>query len=166
MSDIEWVEPYMAAVRLQQLWGLPFLTDVEQIVRNVIEGGRVEVRAVRRYERIPQIVTGQVRLLPNSLSAWDCEQLELDWNGLLADGRKLIPTYIGLPETAAATLTHRSQPARALAERAIAVLYPDRVPDQTSLPNKALCAEVGRWLRNQNQRNVSDNTILRAAGRK
>ena len=26
MSDIEWVEPYMAAVRLQQLWGLPFLT--------------------------------------------------------------------------------------------------------------------------------------------
>lgn len=95
MSDVEWVEPYMAVVRLEKLWGIP-RSFVEEIVRNVIEGGRVEVRAVPQYQYIPQIVTGRVRMVPNTLYAWGYEQLELNWKDLLRDGRKLIPSYLSV----------------------------------------------------------------------
>ena len=95
MSDVEWVEPYMAVVRLEKLWGIP-RSFVEEIVRNVIDGGRVEVRAVPQYQYIPQIVTGRVRMVSNTLYAWGYQQLELNWKDLVTDGRKLIPSYLSV----------------------------------------------------------------------
>jgi hypothetical protein len=57
----------------------------------------------------------------------------------------------------------RSQPARKLAKNAIAALYPNGVPDIES--NKRLYKAVGDWCQ-QKGWNISDDTILRAAGRR
>jgi hypothetical protein len=92
MSSIEWVSPYVAVTRLENIWKIP-LSDVEQIVRNVIEGGRVEVRAIRGYQWVSQIVTGQIQLLPGGLWAADYKDIEIDFKGLLKEGRKLIPSF-------------------------------------------------------------------------
>jgi hypothetical protein len=90
VSNIEWVSVYLAVTQLGTLWSIPF--DVaEQIVRNVIEGGRVEVRAVPHGHIVPVILTERVQFLLNSLYARGHDDLEIDWNGLLVEGRKLIP---------------------------------------------------------------------------
>ena len=60
----------------------------------------------------------------------------------------------------------RIRPARERAERAIKARYPDDIPDPANKPNTILCREVGEWLKSQNLRDVSDDTILRAAGRR
>jgi hypothetical protein len=92
MPAIEWISLYGAVARLQELWGITPLV-VEQIVRNVVQGGKVEVRAVLRGQLVPQIVTGQVQLHPNQLSAADYQDVEIDRNGLVEEGRKLIPSW-------------------------------------------------------------------------
>jgi hypothetical protein len=43
MRAIEWVSLYEAVVRLQAFWGIP-PSIAEDIVRNVVHGGSVEVR--------------------------------------------------------------------------------------------------------------------------
>jgi hypothetical protein len=48
------------------------------------------------------------------------------------------------------------------ARRVLAELYPDGVPDQATLPNKALCTAVAKQLPFR----IGNNTILRAAHRK
>jgi hypothetical protein len=59
------------------------------------------------------------------------------------------------------------RPARESAQRAIAALYSGEVPDQALLRNQALCKHVRQWFSNQKlPSNFSDDTILRAAGRK
>jgi hypothetical protein len=93
MPDIEWVSLYLAIAQLENLWRIPQLI-AEQIVRNVVDGGKVEVRGIPRYQLIPKIITGQIRLLPNSLFAPDYEDIEIDWNGLLVNGRMLVPSWI------------------------------------------------------------------------
>jgi hypothetical protein len=98
MSSIEWISPYVAVPRLESLWNILSL-DAEQIVRNVIEGGRVEVRGVPHHQQVPQIVTGKVSLHSNSFSTWGYVNLELDWNGLLEEGRKLLPSWISALST-------------------------------------------------------------------
>lgn len=60
----------------------------------------------------------------------------------------------------------RNRPASDLARRIIGELYPDGVPEQSSEPNAALCRRVGDKLKALKLRNVSDDTILRAAGRR
>jgi hypothetical protein len=66
----------------------------------------------------------------------------------------------------------RAQDKRKRAEEAVQPLWPDGVPDATTLPNKSLCALVIAWLRDDcNKRGIpwlaiSNDTILRAAGRK
>jgi hypothetical protein len=61
----------------------------------------------------------------------------------------------------------RVQPKRERAMRAIAVLYPNGVPPQSSLPNKVLCNSVREHLKDHSEPSqISDDSILRAAGRK
>jgi len=66
----------------------------------------------------------------------------------------------------------RLQIKRSRVASAIQELWPDRPPDQSVLSNSLLCKKVGDWLKADCQKkNVpvaipSDDTILRAAGRK
>jgi hypothetical protein len=60
----------------------------------------------------------------------------------------------------------RTKPALELARGVIGELCPDGVPEQSSEPNAILCRRVGEKLKAANQRDVSDDTILRAAGRR
>jgi hypothetical protein len=60
----------------------------------------------------------------------------------------------------------RSRPPRERASQAIAELYPQGVPTQAALPNASLCRRVGRWVRERGLPVVSEDTILRAAGRR
>jgi hypothetical protein len=52
------------------------------------------------------------------------------------------------------------------AQAAIRTLYPNGVPDQASEPNVTLCRRVGEKLKESQLPDVSDDTILRAAGRR
>ena len=60
----------------------------------------------------------------------------------------------------------KSRPALELARGAIKELYPNGVPDQTTERNTILCGKVGDWLKSNKRSDVSDATILRAAGRR
>jgi hypothetical protein len=60
----------------------------------------------------------------------------------------------------------KGQPTFDRADRAIRQLYPQGVPDQSTLPNATLCKEVGAKLKELEQPDVSDDTILRASGRR
>jgi hypothetical protein len=72
----------------------------------------------------------------------------------------------GTPAVSPTTLakSRRQRAARQSAERAVAELYAGGVPDQ--VPNKRLCATVGEQLKAEGLPPVSDDTILRAAGRR
>ena len=60
----------------------------------------------------------------------------------------------------------RSRPKLESAQRAIKELYPHGVPDQAAEPNVTLCRRVGEWLKDKGLPDVSDDTILRATGRR
>jgi hypothetical protein len=60
----------------------------------------------------------------------------------------------------------KRQPALERARGAIRELYPKGVPGQAEEPNKNLCRRVGEKLKEANLPNVSNDTILRAAGRR
>jgi hypothetical protein len=60
----------------------------------------------------------------------------------------------------------KSQPALERARGAIKELYPDGVPDQATEPNANLCRRVSAKLQEESLPRVSDDTILRAAGRR
>lgn len=60
----------------------------------------------------------------------------------------------------------RTQTGREAARRAIAALYGDRLPDQATEPNATLCRHVSEKLDELGLPPVSDDTILRAAGRR
>ena len=60
----------------------------------------------------------------------------------------------------------KSQPALERARGAIKELYPDGVPGQATEPNASLCRQVSVKLKEAKLPNVSDDTILRAAGRR
>ena len=57
----------------------------------------------------------------------------------------------------------RTRPKFERALRAIREIYPDAVPDQATEPNSKLCQRVGEKLKGLQ---ISDDTILRAAGRR
>jgi hypothetical protein len=171
MSSIEWVSPYVAVTRLENIWKIP-LSDVEQIVRNVIEGGRVEVRAIRGYQWVSQIVTGQIQLLPGGLWAADYKDIEIDFKGLLKEGRKLIPSFYKISDIQMAMPPkQRSRNKRERAAEAISNLWPEGVPDPMRLTNGELCKLVSEKIAEDNRQlglrptDISDDTILRAAGR-
>jgi hypothetical protein len=60
----------------------------------------------------------------------------------------------------------KSKPALERARGAIKELYPNGVPGQAVEPNPDLCRRVGEKLKQSGLRDVSDDTILRAAGRR
>jgi hypothetical protein len=60
----------------------------------------------------------------------------------------------------------RNRPTLERAQNAINELYPNGVPEQAVLPNLVLCRCVGDKLKKSGLPNVSDDTILRAAGRR
>jgi hypothetical protein len=60
----------------------------------------------------------------------------------------------------------KSRPASERAQRAIKTLYPNGVPDQVTEPNKTLCWRVSKKLNESNLPKISNDTILRAAGRR
>jgi hypothetical protein len=60
----------------------------------------------------------------------------------------------------------RTKPAFERACRIIRELYPEGVPEQSSEPNAVICRRVGEALKAMKQRDVSNDTILRAVGRR
>jgi hypothetical protein len=62
--------------------------------------------------------------------------------------------------------TGRRRPALERAKYAVQEAYPEGVPDQAAEPNACLCRRIGDKLKKQGLPNVSDDTILRAAGRR
>jgi len=101
---------------------------------------------------------------------WDFEWIELS----RADVTKvLIPSGSGdllstakSPDERSPRLRQKSQTGRERAHRVIRELYPDDVPDQATEPNANLCKRVAAKLKELGLPEVSDDTILRAAGRR
>jgi hypothetical protein len=62
--------------------------------------------------------------------------------------------------------TRRNRPVLESAKAAIKELYPEDVPGQAAEPNSLLCRRVGDLLKQMGRPHVSDDTILRAAGRR
>jgi hypothetical protein len=62
--------------------------------------------------------------------------------------------------------TSRTRPQLERAKLAIAECYPQGVPPQSELSNAMLCRRIGSWLKEHGMPGVSDDTILRAAGRR
>jgi hypothetical protein len=62
--------------------------------------------------------------------------------------------------------TKRIGPAVERAGGALEQLYPDGVPGQAEVPNKTLCKDVGEYLKRNGLLKASDDSILRAAGRR
>jgi hypothetical protein len=60
----------------------------------------------------------------------------------------------------------RRQPAREPAETALRELYPNGIPDEEMVPNKTLHSDVAGCLKAKGQRQVSLDSVLRAAGRR
>jgi hypothetical protein len=60
----------------------------------------------------------------------------------------------------------RAQDMRDVAGQAIATLWPDRRPTRAELPNKRLCDTVKKQLEANSIAVPSEDTILRAAGRR
>lgn len=60
----------------------------------------------------------------------------------------------------------KSRPAIDRARRVIEELYPNGAPDQATEPNVSLCRRVSAKLKDAKLPAVSDDTILRAAGRR
>ena len=76
------------------------------------------------------------------------------------------PTEQAPPASRKSAKPKRSRPARERAERVINELFPRGVPDSAELPNTALFAKVGKKLKELRFYDVSNETILRAAGRR
>ena len=98
---------------------------------------------------------------------WNLEWIEL-WradvtNVLCTPSEPDSPNQRCQSETGAKS---RSRPAHERAQRAIAAVYPDGVPTQFLKPNSLLCRRIGEWLKHNDLPSVSNDTILRAAGRR
>jgi hypothetical protein len=114
----------------------------------------------------PWVVTPEGSRVPGP---WHLEWIKLsrfDVTDALCGVGRQAERAPALPSHYNARATSRNRPAFQRAQRAIAELYPQGVPTQTDLPNPILCRRVGDHLRSQGLPNVSDDTILRAAGRR
>jgi hypothetical protein len=80
------------------------------------------------------------------------------------DVRRLWPAEEGISPTT--TPRKKGSPSLQRAHDAIRELYPHGVPDQATEPNAVLCRRVGEKLKIAQLPDVSDDTILRAAGRR
>lgn len=71
------------------------------------------------------------------------------------------------PQSSSARSPKRVATKRTAAEDAVKACYPKGVPDAVEVPDGPLCKEIAGWLRANRPAlaNMSDKTILRAAGR-
>lgn len=128
----------------------------------------VSTGALVLYARI-QAVTALFEQLPTDV--WPLLNV-VDWQNGVAVAPDLtaywsIHVRPALDHQAAAVRSATSRrPGRNRAERAIAKIYPNGIPDPPSEPNVIVCRKVGNWLKDQGMLGVSDATILRAAGRR
>ena len=98
----QWISLYAALARLSSEWGIGVIAD--EIVRAVLVDGEVLARGHYRYEVIPRIIPKECwssPLLPSGFSLRDWTEIEIDWIGLLKQGRNHIPSEISLPSHAA-----------------------------------------------------------------
>jgi hypothetical protein len=98
---------------------------------------------------------------------WHLEWIELFradvTSALCSAGKGGVPARKALRETSTRS---RRAPALERARAAIQALYHGNVPDQAAEPNVKLCRRVGEMLKADGLPDVSDDTILRAAGRR
>ena len=69
-------------------------------------------------------------------------------------------------ETKSRVKHERSRPGRERAKKALVEIYGSHIPDQASEPNATLCRKVGAKLKELKLPDISDDTILREAGRR
>ncbi len=100
---------------------------------------------------------------------WDLEWIKVYGSDITnvvcldgGQGVSVTPTSINN----AAASKRRTRPSFERAKRAVDELYPQGVPEQTAVPNKTLCGHVVRKLQELGLETVSNETILRAAGRR
>jgi len=119
MPHSNFIYPYEAAVQLSAAWDIP-VSVTEQIVRAVLRGGACYVRGRSRFDFELQDISKEIgaTLLHGSLSSLDFIDVEIDWNGLLAHGRKLVPREWEYLVSAA---EDRARPSMADAEKALRV---------------------------------------------
>jgi hypothetical protein len=155
--------------------------DLEAVIR----GGRAALRGRRpgqadhTPETIGTPITSRHRIDPiyNALSERSAgpfgdnvlfRDVETDWNKIKGDLREFAIKCWPTDEALAlgAKSKQRKQLTRERAKRAIEALYPTGVPDQSTEPNSILCRNVGEWLKKNKLPDTSEDTILRAAGRR
>jgi hypothetical protein len=100
VSQPEWVEPHRAAHRLAEHWDISSQI-AQQIVRGVLRSGEVLVHGRGRglvtgsgfADTSLRIISKEIgtTLNPGSLISWEFSDVEMDWNGLLKQGRNLVP---------------------------------------------------------------------------
>jgi hypothetical protein len=98
---------------------------------------------------------------------WNLEWVELsrtDVTTVLCPAKRLRETV--QPASGGQNAKSRSRPTLERAKAVIQQLYPAGVPEQAAEPNAILCQSVGKELKKQGLTGVSDDTILRAAGRR
>jgi hypothetical protein len=169
----QWLRP----LKLREYYIDPFVPDVRdaeyQLYWSVVEGN---VRARHKGRLLTQDEAYALREKHWSDAEDDPYALPFDIELSVEDAERVwgssqLPP---LPESLTRTLKNqpekehrpRGSPARDAAKRAIAVLYPRGVPDQATVSNVMLCRAVGGWLKERGLTDVSDDTILRAAGRR
>jgi hypothetical protein len=139
---------------------------------NVLQGSAFDIPATLKPESMdweasrpkgPWVVyRGAFRVL----GFWALEWIELsktDVTNVLCAAEQSNPAPVASTKTRA---TSRGQPTLERALRMLKELYPDGTPGQAALPNKILCGQIQKKLKEQGLPTVSDDTILRAAGRR
>lgn len=97
---------------------------------------------------------------------WNLEWIELSRTNLAAVFCPAKEDARVQPASSRQNAKGRSSPALERTKRVIQRLYPAGVPEQADQPNAILCRYVGEELKKQGLTSVSDDTILRAAGRR
>jgi hypothetical protein len=88
--------------------------------------------------------------------------LERAKEALVDDGVERKPSPVSSVQEARS----QSGPKRKIALQALAALFPQRIPNAASIPNKLLVRRVAQWIKDNSLPAVGDDTILRAAGRR
>jgi hypothetical protein len=98
---------------------------------------------------------------------WEIEWMEVSapdiTSVLLSSRAQTLPASAELPRP---PRRPKTQPGREAARNVVGEIYPGGVPDQAVLPNTLLCSAVGAAMKQRGLHPVSDDTILRAAGRR
>jgi hypothetical protein len=183
MYKRQWLRP----LKLREYYVDPFVPDVRnaeyQLYWAVVEGN---IRAKHKGKILTREEADALREKRWSNAEGDLYQLPADIELSVEDAEHIWGgAQLPLPESLTRALNvgnvtalgeenqperqrrqPRGNPARDSAQRAIDALYPSGVPDQATISNARLCRAAGEWLKRNGYTNVSDDTILRAAGRR